>query len=230
VRTRSKGGRTPQASPRGRQRSRPNLALRACIRLRALGLKGLGLAVAACGGAGPTSPEPATIEVVVDGLPPGSSGTGLSLQNQGSVFLIPTGSPETVPVGTYSLAAASATAVDPDHNELLYACTPDPAQLTLVQGAHLTVHIHCEISSRAGLFVTIEGNTGGQPAAVERTEGEGVVVYPASTFDANVPPGAVVLTARPVTGNGITYRPTPDRIELSLSAGRVVRVSITYAP
>jgi hypothetical protein len=61
-------------------------------------------------------------------------------------------------------------------------------------------------------------------------EGEGVVVYPTAMLDTDAPPGPVVLTARAVTGGGITYRPTPERIEAELVAGRVVRVSITYAP
>jgi hypothetical protein len=69
----------------------------------------------------------------------------------------------------------------------------------------------------------------GVSAAVERVEGDGVVVYPVITLDTNEPPGPVVRTARAVSGGGITYRPTPDRIEVELVAGRVNRVFITYA-
>jgi hypothetical protein len=102
--------------------------------------------------------------------------------------------------------------------------------VTVAPSSNLVVRIQCDISARAGLFIYIEGETGGVPAAVERVEGEGVVLYPGSAFDSDVPPGPVVLTARPVTGGGITYRPTPDRVELVLAAGQVARVFITYGP
>ncbi|HEU5170871.1 MAG TPA: hypothetical protein VFU46_10045 [Gemmatimonadales bacterium] len=170
------------------------------------------------------------MQVVVEGLPSTSVGTSLKLRGQSTELIVQPGPPEVVPPGQYTLRAEPTIALDAANNELLYACTPDREELTVLPSTNLIVRIQCEVSSRAGLFVHVEGETGGAPAAVERVEGEGVVVYPTTTFDANVPPGPVVLTARAVTGGGIVYRPTPDRIELVLSAGRVTRVAIIYAP
>jgi hypothetical protein len=198
--------------------------------MRIGGLAAVALAVAGCGDSGNTEPGPAIVQVVVDGLPSTAVGTSLTLRSQGTELILQPGPPEAVPPGEYTVTAAPTIALDGDNNEFLYACASDRAQLTVAPGANLIVRIQCEISSRAGLFVYIQGETGGVPAAVERIEGDGVVVYPASTLDTNAPPGPVVLTARPVTGGGTTYRPTPDRIELVLAAGRVTRVFVTYAP
>lgn len=179
-----------------------------------------------------TGSDPAAVQVVVEGLPSTSVGTSLKLgdQNSGLELIVVPGPPEVVPPGRYTLSSDPTIAADAANNELLYACTPDRAVLTVPPSTNLIVRIECEVSSRAGLGLSIDGLPTGVSAAVARVEGDGVVVYPTAMLDTDAPPGPVVLTARAVTGGGITYRPTPERIEAELVAGRVVRVSITYAP
>ncbi len=194
------------------------------FRLRSLTCAGMILA--ACGPS--TEPETATtVQVVVEGLPPANAGASLKLRSESSEFILVPGAPEWIPPGEYTLWSDPVIASSGSEDDLLFACTPDRPRLTVVAGA-TTVRLRCAISARAGLFLYITGETGGVPAAVERVEGDGVVVYPYTTFDPDLVPGSLILTARPVTGGGVTYRPDPDRLQLTLLAGRVTRGTIKY--
>lgn len=197
--------------------------------VRPRGLTCAGMILAACGPS--TEPETATgVQVVVEGLPPANAGASLKLRSEASEFILVPGAPEWIPPGEYTLWSDPVIASSGSEDDLLFACTPDRPRLTVVAGTTTTVRLVCAISARAGLFLYIAGETGGVPAAVERVEGEGVVVYPYSTLDHDIAPGPLTLTARPVTGGGVTYYPVPDRLELTLSAGRVTRATITYQP
>jgi hypothetical protein len=169
---------------------------------------------------------PATLTVVIQGLPSGAEGR-VTVYGPGGVSwnLTSTTTLQGVRAGTYSVFADSVVA-----GGRTYTPKVDPSSLTLSGGGTATVVVQYLPPDTGYLAVEITGLPSGAEGDVEVRSGDSLVATLKASRVFEVVVGSYLVVAKDVVFQGTTYRGvvSPSSAEVKKGATALVRVS--YAP
>jgi hypothetical protein len=169
---------------------------------------------------------PATLTVVIQGLPSGAEGR-VTVYGPGGVSwnLTSTTTLRGVKAGTYSVFADSVVA-----GGMTYTPKVDPSSLTLSGGGTATVVVQYLPPDTGYLAVEITGLPSGAEGAVEVRSGASLVATLKASQVLEVVVGSYLVVAKDVVFQDMTYRGvvSPSSAEVKKGATALVRVS--YAP